>query len=112
MSDYWLITRQGAVAVLTFTRLPDNSLSFLALAELDVALGRIAQDAGISVVVLTGGIPGYFVAHADLDDVGRMARGEPPLGDPDIYRRALARLETMPAISGRGHQRTGLGWWL
>ncbi len=96
MSDHWKTTRHGAVAVLTFTKLPANTLSFLALAELHAALAVVGHDPSVALVVLTGGIPGYFIAHADLDDVGRMARREPPHGDPEIYRHALGRLETLP----------------
>jgi enoyl-CoA hydratase/carnithine racemase len=111
MSDHWATEVHGRVAVLTFTRLPENALSFLALAELDAALAAIEHDPRIALVVLTGGIPGYFIAHADLDDVGRMARGEPPQGDPEIYRRALGRLETMaqPVVAAVNGQAWGGG---
>jgi enoyl-CoA hydratase len=84
------------VVILTLNKPPQNTLSFVALSELDDLLAEVSEDAAASVVVVTGAIPGYFIAHADLDDVGRMARREPPRGDPDIYRRAFARLESMP----------------
>jgi enoyl-CoA hydratase len=106
MSEHWHRQQRGAIITLSFERPPINMLSFLALAELDDQLAPIARDSTASVVVLTGALPGYFVAHADLGDVGRMARGEPPQGDPAIHRRVLRRLETMPqptvaAINGQ-----------
>jgi enoyl-CoA hydratase len=96
MSDIWTITRRGTIAIVTFERPPENALSFRALELLDPALLAIGADEAVSVVVITGAVSGYFIAHADLDDVGRMARGEPAQGDPAIYRRVLARLEFLP----------------
>jgi enoyl-CoA hydratase/carnithine racemase len=106
MPTFWTITMHAAVAIVTYRRPPENTLSFLALGELDEKLVALEFDTKVSVVVLTGGIPGFFVAHADLEDVGRMARREPPQGDPQIYQRVLGRLEAMPqpvvaAINGQ-----------
>jgi enoyl-CoA hydratase/carnithine racemase len=50
----------------------------------------------VTVVVLTGGVDGYFIAHADLDDLAALGRGEPVEGDPRSWRRAMAALESMP----------------
>ena len=47
-------------------------------------------------MVLTGGVPGYFVAHADLDDLARIGRGEPFEGDPGSWARAFGLLASMP----------------
>jgi enoyl-CoA hydratase/carnithine racemase len=49
-----------------------------------------------TVVMLTGGVDGYFIAHADLDDLAKIANGEMPEGDPRSWSRALHLLETMP----------------
>jgi enoyl-CoA hydratase/carnithine racemase len=50
----------------------------------------------VTVVMLTGGVDGYFIAHADLDDLAKIARGEMPDGDPRSWSRAMHLLETMP----------------
>jgi enoyl-CoA hydratase/carnithine racemase len=76
------------------------------MGELDELLEGLAHREDVSVVVLTGGLPGYFVAHADLDDLSRLGRGEPVEGDPSSWGRALARIESMPqpvvaAINGQ-----------
>ncbi len=57
-------------------------------------------------MVITGGVPGYFVAHADLDDLLRLGRGEPIEGDPGSWPRTFALLDAMPqpvvaAINGQ-----------
>ncbi|MDQ3951024.1 MAG: enoyl-CoA hydratase-related protein, partial [Gemmatimonadota bacterium] len=63
----WSVERRNRVAVCTFIRPPRNFMSFAAMTELEGVLGDLASDDGVSVVVLTGGVDGYFVAHADLD---------------------------------------------
>jgi enoyl-CoA hydratase/carnithine racemase len=82
--------------VATFRRPPRNFMSFAAMGELEQLLQDTAGRADINVVVLTGGVPGYFVAHADLDDLSRLGRGEPVGGDPLSWSRALALVESMP----------------
>jgi enoyl-CoA hydratase/carnithine racemase len=72
-------------------------MSLAAMTELADALDDLARRSDeITVVVLAGGVDGYFVAHADLDDLAAMGRGEPVEGDPRAWRRALATLESMP----------------
>jgi enoyl-CoA hydratase/carnithine racemase len=102
----WQIEQRGTVAVLTFTRPPRNFMSFAAIGELGDRLEELADREDIRVVVLTGGVPGYFVAHADLDDLSRLGRGEPVEGDPASWPRTLARIESLPqpvvaAINGQ-----------
>jgi enoyl-CoA hydratase/carnithine racemase len=103
---HWEVEQRGAVAVLTFTRPPRNFMSFAAMGELGDRLEELADRADVNVVVLTGGVPGYFVAHADLDDLARLGRGEPVMGDPASWGRTLARIESLPqpvvaAINGQ-----------
>jgi enoyl-CoA hydratase len=102
----WDVARHGAVAVATFTRPPRNFMSFAAMGELGHVLDELAGRDDVSVVALTGGVPGYFVAHADLDDLGRLAQGKPTDGDPRSWGRTLALIESMPqpvvaAINGQ-----------
>lgn len=61
--------------------------------ELEALAGRTEEAA---VVVLTGGVDGYFVAHADLDDLAALAKGQPGTGDPSGWGRAMRLLEEMP----------------
>jgi enoyl-CoA hydratase/carnithine racemase len=41
-------------------------------------------------------VDGYFIAHADLDDLARIARGEDVGGDPGSWSKALDLLESIP----------------
>ena len=93
---YWNLESHERVAVATFTRPPRNMMSFAAMTELEGLVGEVAADAGLSVLVLTGGVAGYFVAHADLDDLAAIGKGQPVEGDPGSWSRTLALLESMP----------------
>lgn len=86
----------GAITVVTFQRPPRNLMSMAAMSELESLLREVGQDDTTNVVVITGGIPGYFIAHADLDDLAALGRGEVVEGDPGSWTRALHLLETIP----------------
>src|SRR5881396_279121 len=91
MSD-WTLTEDDGIAVLTFARPPRNFMSFAAITELGERLRELGERTDVSVVVLTGGVPGYFVAHADLDDLARLGRGELALA---CAARVAARSATL-----------------
>jgi enoyl-CoA hydratase/carnithine racemase len=67
------------------------------MTELADALDDIAGGADkVTVVVLSGGIDGYFIADADRDELARGAAGELLEGDLGAWHRALSTLESMP----------------
>lgn len=78
------------------------------MSELEGVLKALAEDVSVHVVVLTGGVEGFFVAHADLDDLTKIGRGQAVEGDPTSWFRSLELLETIPqptvaAINGQAH---------
>jgi enoyl-CoA hydratase/carnithine racemase len=93
----WDAELRGRVAILTYTRPPENVLGFADLAQLDATLQRWGGDERARVIVLTGGIPGFFAAHADLADVGALVHGSTagPHG-PEAWGRALTRISAIP----------------
>ena len=106
VSELWSVEHRGPVAVATFNRPPRNFMSFVAMGELRAVLEVLAVRDDVTVVILTGGVPGYFIAHADLEDLSRMGRGEPVEGDPSDWGRTFALIESMPqpvvaAINGQ-----------
>lgn len=87
------------LAVITYVRPPINMLSFKALGQLEQILLELSGREDVSVVVLTGGVDGYFAAHADTTDVIRMENGQPPIGDPDAWDRVNLLLSDMPQLT-------------
>ena len=72
-------------------------MDFASMVELADHLDALAERTDdVGVVVLTGGVDGYFVAHADLDDLAALARGERGSGDPSGWGRSIRALEQMP----------------
>ena len=68
----WTLEHHDGVAVLTFTRPPANWMDLVSMTELaDHLEGLAAAPDEATVVLLTGGVDGYFIAHADLDDLCR-----------------------------------------
>jgi enoyl-CoA hydratase len=97
MADAWTETRHGRIAVLSFARPPRNWMNVRSMVELVAHLERLSRQRDeVTVVMLTGGVDGYFIAHADLDDLAKIARGEDVGGDLGSWSRALDLLETMP----------------
>jgi enoyl-CoA hydratase/carnithine racemase len=108
MGRWWTTQKRDRIAICTFDRPPRNFMSFAAMTELESVLGGLAEDDSVHVVVLTGGVEGYFVAHADLDDLTKLGRGQHVEGDPTSWFRCLGLLEAMPqptvaAINGQAH---------
>ena len=104
----WTLDVHGPTALLTFDRPPRNFMTFALLEQLSGHLEGLAAREDVNVVVLTGAVPGYFVAHADLDDLAKLGRGEEVEGSPRAWNRTLGLLESMPqpvvaAINGQAH---------
>lgn len=97
----WELERHGTVSVLYFERPPDNQARLQDLCELGSELQRVSDDETISLVVLASRIPGFFIAHADREEVGRLRRGA-ELGDTfDRWRITTLLLEdiTQPTVA-------------
>jgi enoyl-CoA hydratase len=100
MADTWTETRHGEIAVLTFARPPHNWMNLLSMIELAGHLERLAaQSDEVTVVMLTWGVDGYFIAHADLDDLAILAEGGKVDGDFAAWTEALHLLEIRPQPS-------------
>ena len=93
-APFWSARTDGSVLTLSLSNPPRNMLSFAVLAELESLLGRVSDDDAINVVVLASRQPGYFAAHADLDDIAALGRG--PCPDARAWPRTMRRLDSLP----------------
>ncbi|WIX77367.1 enoyl-CoA hydratase/isomerase family protein [Amycolatopsis carbonis] len=107
----WTVEDRDGVALLTYTRPPRNYLDFASIAELGDRLEELAERSGeVKVVMLTGGVDGYFIAHGDLEDLARLGRGEGQDGPP-AWRRVtdLVRDLPQPVVAAIDGQAWGAG---
>ena len=98
----WHREVEGAVTILTLTRPPINALDGPALEELGHNLTAIAADAGVRVLVITGGHGRVFCAGGDLEYWKHISDG---CAVRDAGRRVFAQLAslelpTVAAING------------
>lgn len=107
----WSVKQHGGVAVLTFTRPPRNYFDFASMTELGDQLEELAgQSDQTQVVMLTGGVDGYFIAHGDLADLQRAGRGEAPEGMASWLRlTGLLRDMPQPTVAAIDGQAWGAG---
>lgn len=93
----WAVERIGAVAVLTFTRTPDNLIDFRSMIALGDLLEDLAHQAEqVRVVLLTGGLDDMFINHAELADLARAGEGGASKEELGSWSRALSLLEGIP----------------
>jgi enoyl-CoA hydratase/carnithine racemase len=96
---YLAVERRGRVAVVTLTNPPYNFLRQGMVHELALLFQALAQDGSIGSVVLTGGVPGYFIAHADLDVVSATRPDNPQARTGlALWHRTFAAMEASPRV--------------
>jgi enoyl-CoA hydratase/carnithine racemase len=90
----WRLERRGPAAVLLLDNPPRNFLTFEAFAALEKELGLLADDTSVSVVVLGSAVPGYFAAHADLDELAQIQDG--PVPEARSWYSAMRAVTQLP----------------
>ncbi len=90
----WNLERAHGVVELAFDNPPRNFLTFAALEELGARLSELAADPDAAVIVLRSADPERFIAHADLDELRRLADG--PVPEARAWYTTMRLIETMP----------------
>ena len=100
MADTWTETRHRKIAVLAFARPLHNCMNLLSMTEWVGHLERLAaQSDEVRVLMLTGGVDGYFIAHPDLYDLAILAEGGKVNGDFAAWTKVLHLLDIRPQPS-------------
>ncbi len=96
---YLAVERRNRVAIVTMTNPPYNFLRQGMIHELGLAFEGFARDETIGSVVLTSGVPGYFIAHADLDVVAA-TRADNPGARPGLalWHRTFDAIQHSPRV--------------
>lgn len=102
----WRVSRDGPVALATFSAPPRNLMTFAQMTELERHLAALGDDESVAVIIIASDVPGYFICHGDLEDLVRLGTGEPFDGDAESWPRVaelLARIlpVAVAAINGR-----------
>ncbi len=106
--------RQGPVYIGTFYNPPSNLMNATMVNELSDLLNRIEEDEQTRVLILTGGIPNYFIQHYDvgeLDQTAKLLKSNPDvLPGPELHATHQAYLQiealskpVIAAINGQAH---------
>lgn len=93
--DVWTVETVEGVAVVTFTRPPANWMDTGSLRKLAAVLEKVAVDEHVRVVMITGGVDGYFVAHADLDELAQAGPDGSGI-DLDAWLTTTRMIEQLP----------------
>ena len=99
------VHREGRVAIVTIMNPPMGYMDAVTVPELDAVTKELEEDASVGAVVLTGGLPGVFVRHYSVVELGNLSRTlrdrktvidiEQRLPERDLDR-VFHRIETMP----------------
>jgi len=99
------LDQRDTVLVATIANPPQGFMDDDTVSELAALLDRVEQDQAIRAVVFTGGLPGVFIRHYDVDVLearGRAMQAKGLTFDPSrpvpesLYLTCLRRIETMP----------------
>lgn len=66
------VERRGGIAVMTYANPPFGTMTAPGAQEMLEAFRPLAADPAVRSVVITGGLPGIFIRHYDVDELGVM----------------------------------------
>lgn len=99
------VVREGPVAIVTITNPPMGYMDSATVPELDAITRELEADDAIRAVVITGGLPGVFIRHYSVVELGALSRAlrergtvvdiENRIPERDLDR-VFRRIETMP----------------
>ena len=94
------VDRSAGVASLTFDHPPINLLDAAMVAELDRVGQELDVDDSVRVVVLRSAVPGFFIAHADVEMIlAAMQVPEIARQTLEAFHAAVDRFRTMRKVT-------------
>lgn len=96
------VTRHGEAAVVTYANPPFGTMTAAGAQEMLEAFRPLAADPDVRAIILTGGLPGVFIRHYDVDELCDLAerlkdRPLPPRDDTPPTEGFLALADAVAA---------------
>jgi len=101
MSNQVHIEHHGRVWLVTLHNPPHAMQTMAMIDELDALVRRAEADDTVGAVVITGSHPERFLAHFDVAEIARMAKGAPPVSvwQAAIGIRFARLLQKLPGLA-------------
>lgn len=96
------VERRGGAAVLTYANPPFGTMTAAGAQEMLEAFRPLSADPAVRSVVITGGLPGIFIRHYDVDELsamGEQLKDRPPPPPPSDTPPEQGFLALVDAIS-------------
>lgn len=97
------VKRQGRVLVATLHNPPHAMQTMAMVAQLDELVRQVEADDSVGAVILTGSHPDRFLAHFDVAEIARVAKGAPTVSPAQAaagikLARALQKIPGMARL--------------
>jgi enoyl-CoA hydratase/carnithine racemase len=94
------VERRGGTTIMTYANPPFGTMTAAGAQEMLEAFRPLAADAAVRSVIVTGGLPGVFIRHYDVDELGVMGDRlkDVPLPPPSSDKPTEGYLALVDAI--------------
>lgn len=82
--------RRGAAGIITYANPPFGTMTAAGVQEMLHAFRPLSADPAVRAIIITGGLPGIFIRHYDVDELCEMGETlkDRPLPPPSVQRTA------------------------
>jgi enoyl-CoA hydratase len=96
------VDRRGGAAVVTYANPPYGTMTAAGAQEMLDLMRPLAADPAVRSIVITGGVPGIFIRHYDVDELSAMGEAlqaqPPPPADGPPKQGFLAMVDLIAAM--------------
>jgi enoyl-CoA hydratase len=93
------VERKGGTAVLRYANPPVGTMTAQGSSEMLTAVAAAAADPEVLVIVITGGLPGIFVRHYDVEELSSLSEAAAGAAPPPPPRTGGGFLELVDLIA-------------
>lgn len=99
--DHLDVSVDRGVATVTIDNPPLNLITSVLFRSLAKCSAQLADDDDVRVVVLRSAVPGFFIAHFDVEAIGTFPTDGPAVEEPELggFDRMCEAFRTMPKVT-------------